>query len=398
MQTGADADGRPRRIGMKPGGAIGLRTALRLINVAAFLFSSMGAFFYLLPVYLHQMGSSPAQIGLVAGLMRVSSLVARPVAGRLLDRFGRRPVIGVGTGVSILAILSLFLFPQFGGFFLFMRILQGFGTSLVDSGLGAVVADLSPPTARAQVFAMYTVWLTLPGGIMPAVGEAIARHVGFLPLFGAAAFAMVAFFLVFRRLPETMRSSQEGSSSGWGLSGMAPPALLGVVLVGLVFGVSSVFVPVAPIAAKAGRVGLFFFAYFIGLIGVRLGGGLGLTWLSRPAVLPPAYGLMTLGLAILPFGDSAWLLFLVGLCCGAGHGSIVPVMYALLLSGVARERRGWVVSLQAAAFDTGAVLGTMGLGLVAEWTGYRGVFAVAAAAVAGGAVAAHLWGRRQRSR
>jgi MFS family permease len=383
---------------MKPGGAIGLRTGLRLINVAAFLFSSMGAFFYLLPVYLHQMGSSPAQIGLVAGLMRVSSLAARPVAGRLLDRFGRRPVISVGTGLNILAILSLFLFPQFDGIFLCMRIVQGFGTSLVDSGLGAVVADLSPPTARAQVFAMYTVWLTLPGAIMPAVGEAIARHVGFLPLFGAAALAMVAFFLVFRRLPETMRSSQEVSSSGWGLSGMAPPALLGVVLVGLVFGVSSVFVPVAPIAAKAGRVGLFFFAYFVGLIGVRLGGGLGLTWLSRPVVLPPAYALLILGLAILPLGDSAWLLFLVGLCCGAGHGSIIPVMYALLLSGVARERRGWVVSLQAAAFDTGVVLGTMGLGLVAEWTGYSGVFVVAAAAVAAGAVAAHFWGRRQRSR
>lgn len=383
---------------MKPAGPIGLRAGLRLVNIAAFLFSSTGALFLLLPVYLYQMGSSPAQIGLVAGLMRVSSLIARPVAGRLLDRFGRRPVIGVGTGVSILAILSLFLFPQFGGLFLFMRILQGIGMSLVDSGLGAVVADLSPPASRAQVFAMYTVWLTLPGGIMPAVGEAIARQVGFLPLFGAAALGMAGFFLVFRRLPETMRPRQEGSSSGWGLSGTAPPALLGVVLVGLVFGVSSVFVPVAPIAAKAGRVGLFFFAYFVGLIGVRLGGGLGLTWLSRPAVLPPAYGLMTLGLAILPFGDSAWLLFLMGLCCGAGHGSIIPVVYALLLSGVARERRGWVVSLMAAAFDTGVVLGTMGLGLVAEWTGYRGVFAVAAAAVAAGAVAGNFWGRRQRSR
>jgi len=115
---------------MKPGGAIGLRAGLRLVNVAAFLFSSTGALFLLLPVYLYQMGSSPAQIGLVAGLMRISSLIARPVAGRLLDRFGRRPVISMGTGVNILAILSLFLFPQLGGLFLFMRILQGIGMSL----------------------------------------------------------------------------------------------------------------------------------------------------------------------------------------------------------------------------------------------------------------------------
>ena len=391
----ANADRRSIRGGMKSGESIGVRASLRRINLAGFIFSSSGALFLLFPVYLYQIGSSPVEIGLVAGLMRISSLIARPVAGRLLDRFGRRPVIACGALLGIFAILSLFAFHTLSTIFLAMRILQGVSAALVDSGLGAVVADLSPPAARAQVFAMYTVWLTLPGGIMPAVGEVIARHVGFLPLFGAAALALALFLVVFRRLPETMRSTQEGPPSGWGLTAAAPTAFLGVVLVGLVFGVSSVFVPVAPIAAKAGRVGLFFFAYFMGLIGVRLGGGLGLTWLSRPAVITPAYGLMILGLALLPFGESAWLLFLVGLCCGAGHGSIIPVMYALVLSGIARARRGWAVALMAAAFDTGVILGTMGLGLVAEWTGYRGVFAVAAIAVAAGASVGHLWGRRQ---
>jgi hypothetical protein len=50
----------------------------------------------------------------------------------------------------------------------------------------------------------------------------------------------------------------------------------------------------------------------------------------------------------------------------------------------------------AAAFDTGMVAGTMGFGLVAEWTGYGGIFALAAATVAAGAVGGHLWGRRLR--
>ncbi len=383
---------------MKADEPLGVRDSLRRINLAGFIFSSSGAFFYLLPVYLFELGSSPAQIGLVAGLMRISSLVARPVAGRLLDRFGRRPAIVFGATLGIAAILSLFVFPTLSAMFLAMRILQGVSAAMVDSGLGAVVADLSPPGARAQVFAMYTVWLTLPGGIMPAVGEAIARHVGFLPLFAAAALALALFLAVFRRLAETMRSTQEGPPSGWGLTAAAPTALLGVVLVGLVFGVSSVFVPVAPIAAGAGRVGLFFFAYFLGLIGVRLGGGLGLTWLSQPAVLSPAFGLMTVGLGILTFGESPWSLFLVGLCCGAGHGSIIPVMYALVLSGIARARRGWAVALMAAAFDTGVILGTMGLGLVAEWAGYRGIFGVAAALVAAGACVGAIWGRRRFAR
>ncbi|MBI4737731.1 MAG: MFS transporter [candidate division NC10 bacterium] len=167
---------------MKPSGSHSLHDAFRKANAATFLFSTSGAFFLLLPVYLQQSGSSPAQIGLVAGLLRASSLLARPLAGRLLDRFGRRPVTAAGAGLAIVGVLSLFVFPRVGIPFLTMRILQGIGTSLVDSGLGATVADLSPPAARARVFSIYTAWMNLASALMPGAGEAIARHGGFFAL------------------------------------------------------------------------------------------------------------------------------------------------------------------------------------------------------------------------
>ena len=262
-----------------------LRGALRRMNGVAFLFSTTGALFLLLPVYLQQIGNTPAQIGFVVGLMRVSMLVARPVAGRLLDRFGRRPVITWGGVVAGIAILSLFLFPQVGWTFLTFRVIQGAATALVDSGLGTVVADLAPAAVRTRVFALYTVWLTLPGGIMPAVGEAVARRAGYLPLFGAAAVVLAAALITFRRLPETLPERSEHAPTSWSLGRTAPPVLVGGMMVGFVFGVSSVFVPVAPIAEAPGRIGAFFFAYFVGLFGMRLANGMGLAWLARPAIL-----------------------------------------------------------------------------------------------------------------
>jgi predicted MFS family arabinose efflux permease len=72
----------------------------------------------------------------------------------------------------------------------------------------------------------------------------------------------------------------------------------------------------------------------------------------------------------------------------------MPVLYALLLFGIPRVRRGWAVALLAAAFDLGNVLGATGLGLVAERLGYGGVFALAAGMVALGGLASHQWGRR----
>ena len=371
-----------------------LRAALRRTNGVAFLFSTTTALFLLLPVYLQQTGSSAAQIGLVAGLMRVSMLIARPVAGRLLDRFGRRPVIAAGGIVAIAAILSLFLFPTVGTLFLVLRVIQGAATALVDSGLGTIVADLAPPLLRTRVFALYTVWLTLPGGIMPAVGEAIARHAGFFPLFGAAALSLAAALLVFKRLPETMPTVPEHVAATWSLGRAGAPVLVGATIVGLVFGVASVFVPVAPIAEAPGRVGGFFFAYFVGLFGMRLASGIGVPWLARPPILVPAYAFMAVGLAILPLGNSILLLVAAGLACGMGHGTVVPILYSLLLFSVSKERRGWAVASLAAAFDAGMILGTLGLGAVAAWIGYHGIFWLSAGIVAAGASTSYLLGRR----
>jgi MFS family permease len=365
-----------------------------LTNAATFLFSSSNAFFLLFPVYLQRMGGSPAQIGLVAGLLRTGSLIARPVGGRLLDRLGRRRVIGVGALSALLGIVSLFVFPRIGVVFLLWRVVQGIGTSFIDSGLGAVVADLSPPGARAQVFAIYTVWISLASAIMPGVGEAIVRRAGFVPLFAASALALAVSYLLVLRLPETARPRTSQPESLRGILTESGPVLLGSLLVGWAFGTLSTFVPVARIAAAPGRVGLFFFAYSMGLVAVRLAGGLGMSRLAQPAMLLPAYGVLAAGLAALPLGRGGLRLVLVGLVCGAAHGVVMPVLYALLLFGMPRDRRGWGVALFAAAYDLGVVLATVVLGLVAEWIGYRGIFGVAAGAIILGAGAAHVWGQR----
>ena len=368
--------------------------ALRVTNAASFFFNSSSALFLLFPVYLQQLGGSPAQIGLVAGLLRAGSLVARPVGGQLLDRVGRRRVIGAGALLALGGVLSLFVFPRIGAVFFLCRVLQGMGTSLIDSGLGAVVADLSPPGARAQVFAIYTVWINLASALMPGLGEAIIRRAGFSPLFGVAALALAASFLLVLRLPETARPRVERPESSRGILIESGPLLLGSLLVGWAFGTLSTFVPVARIAAAPGRVGLFFFAYSAGLVVMRLAGGLGVSRLVQPAMLLPAYGVLAAGLAALPLGHGGLRLVLVGLACGAAHGVVMPVLYALLLIGMSRDRRGWGVALFAAAYDLGVVLSTVVLGAVAEWIGYRGIFGVAAAVMALGAGTAHVWGQR----
>ena len=378
--------------GMKTKGAGDLHAALRLTYLATFLFGTAGGLFLLLPLYLHQIGSSPAQIGFVVGLLRISSLVARPLGGHLLDRLGRRPAIGLGTGLLLLGILSFFVVPRIDPIFLLMRVLQGAGTALVDSGLGAVLADLAPPAARAQIFALFSLWITVPNAIMPAAGEALTRHAGFAPLFAVAALVVLASLLAVQRLPETRHPSPAPSVPVALLLRRAFPIVLGASIVGFVFGVISTFVPVADLAEAPGRVGLFFFAYFLGLIGMRVAGALGWSQISMPWILLPAYGAMAAALLILPFGHWLVLLVAVGLVCGAGHGSVIPVLYTVLLVSAPKDQRGMSVALLAAGFDFGVIAAAMGLGVIAEWVGYRGVFALGGLIVIGaGMLANRIW-------
>ncbi|HTX53939.1 MAG TPA: MFS transporter [Candidatus Baltobacteraceae bacterium] len=367
---------------------------MRVANGGTFLFNASNALFLLFPVYLQQMRASPTQIGLVAGLLRAGSLIARPLGGQLLDRFGRRKILWAGALCLLVGILSLFVFPRMGLAFFGFRLLQGAGTSLLDSGFGAVVADLSPPAARAQMFAIYTIWINVANAVMPAIGEAVVRRFGFVPLFGCAAALVIGCAYLIGRLPETARRRPAGPVALSGILASTGPLLLGGMLVGWTFGTLATFVPVTRIAAGPGRVGLFFFAYSGGLIAMRAAASAGLTPPVHPKILLPGYGVLAVGLALLPLGTSGLRLVLVGIGCGAAQGLIMPVIYALLLVGLPRDRRGWGVALMAAAYDLGVVVASVGLGLVAEGVGIRGIFLVAAVGVMLFAGIAQAWARR----
>src|SRR5262249_16733136 len=81
------------------------------------------------------------------------------------------------------------------------------------------------------------------------------------------------------------------------------------------------------------------------------------------------------------------MLVAAGIACGAGHGSLFPVLNGLAVARTPARLHGVVVSLYTAALDAGAVLGTPLCGAIARAAGYRLMFALMAAASAAGLAA-----------
>ena len=83
---------------------------LAVFAATALYFSVGGLSFPVLPRLVEQeLGGSKADIGLAFGVFAIGMLLVRPVAGWLLDRVGRRPVmLGGSLGVAVLQLLHVY--------------------------------------------------------------------------------------------------------------------------------------------------------------------------------------------------------------------------------------------------------------------------------------------------
>jgi MFS family permease len=178
--------------------------------------------FPLLPFLLADFSSDGRTIGLLAGSYAVAQFLATPLIGALSDRYGRRPVMALCVGGTVLG-LGLFaltvilpwqrLWPAASATGLPIALL--FVARLIDglSGgtaatAGAVLADISPPEQRARAFGLIGVAFGLGFILGPAIGGLLSRYSVALPLLLAVAFALVNLVVVLTVLPETHPADQ----------------------------------------------------------------------------------------------------------------------------------------------------------------------------------------------
>ena len=128
-----------------------------------------------LPLYVTQLGGNAMMSGLVIGIWGLAALVARVPVGKMIDRFGRKPLIVIGLLVLVVDF-GLLIFSQSLLVLILLRAFQGIGNGTQSTAVATLVADKLPPRQLSIGLGYFSISQTLPAAVGPAIGLLIVNH------------------------------------------------------------------------------------------------------------------------------------------------------------------------------------------------------------------------------
>ncbi len=365
------------------------RSLVTLFTAGLLFWCSLASLLPTLPLYVQSVGGTKQQIGFVMGAFAIGLLLSRPQLGKIADSRGRKQVLLLGVSVAALAPIG-YLLAQSVQLLLVLRAFHGISIAAFTTAYSALVTDLSPPGKRGELIGYMS--LTAPIGLAfgPAMGGFVQAGVGYHALFAmSAAFATIALFITtkivepnFAELTKSDSLSEDKKHQKYWQMLWNPrvriPALV-LLLVGLVFGTLSTFMPLFIQETKVNlNPGLFYSTAAIASFGLRLVTGRASDKYGRGLFISGGLICYAVSMLLLYFANSSGAFLIAALIEGTAGGTVMPMMVTLMSDRCEPQERGRLFSICIGGFDLGIALAGPTLGFVAEQVGYRNMFGLAA--------------------
>lgn len=188
---------------MRLGGQGGNHSMKRqLLIIMVLLITTFIGFAIIIPVFPEVV--SQFHMNLMLAVYSLMSFIMSPIWGRLSDRFGRRPMIMIGTIGFSVSFLLLGLGLHSLWLMYLSRVLGGLFSGAVTSCAVAYVADITSKEDRTKGMGLVGMSIGLGFIFGPAVGGILAVYGNEVPFFASSALALITFFFVVAMLPESL--------------------------------------------------------------------------------------------------------------------------------------------------------------------------------------------------
>ncbi len=339
----------------------------------------------ILPQYARSFDVGISAASMIVSVFAFMRLVFAPAGGALISRLGERPVYLIGLLVVALSTGAC-AFAQSYGQLLLYRGLGGIGSTMFTVSAMGLIVRLAPPTIRGRVSSAYSTAFLLGnigGPVMGSVLAGLGYRVPFLVYSVALLIAagVVAVFLsgaALRPPPGATPLPAMTMAQAWRDSAYRAALISGFANGWTNFGVRVALLPLFAAALPtlgAAMAGVSLTVFAVGnTLANNVSGRIVDVRGRRPLVLA-GLGVNGLAIAVIGWTTTIPLFLAASLVGGLGTGLLTPAQQASLADVVGSQRNGGrVLATFQMAQDSGAILGPVLAGLLADRIGYPAAF------------------------
>jgi MFS family permease len=282
--------------------------------------------------------------------------------------------------MTILPVLYLPFKGDLNGFYIsliFIRFLHGIGLAICFTSVFTYIADIIPKVRLNEGIGMFGVTGLIGMAVGPVIAEIAINKFGFVFFFTVACLLAAIGLLLQLPLPESYVPMSNDYRHSF-FSVLKKRRVFMVALLAFAFGfvlaASGNFV--APFAKEQGLVFIssYYISYSLAAVITRLVGGKLADRVGEEHVIPYATMITCAGILILIFLGGNMVLILSGLLSGCGHGFLFPCLNSVVIRNEPIGIRGKITGIFTGAIDAGAFVGSILLGYIGEWKGFKALF------------------------
>lgn len=341
------------------------------------------------PLYVLGAGGNQSDVGIIMGAFALASVLFRPWISQMVDQLGRKRCYTLGLFMMSVAPLSYLTLKgnvdQLYVPLMALRVFHGVGFAVCITAAFTYVADIIPKGRLNEGIGIFGVSGLIGSAIGPAMAEIIIRRFSFEMIFIAAAGAAFLGFLTHLPIPEIRRTPElrEESRSFLELFGRSRIMTSAVLSLLFGFGMAASNSFVSPFASEKSLtfISTYYVAYSTAAVLTRVFGARIADRFGEDRVIPYALALTGIGLISMILVTGSGFLATSGFMTGIGHGFLYPCLSALALRGEPMGVRGRITGIFTGSIDAGAFGGSVVLGYVGSWWGFRTLFVTAGAAL-----------------
>lgn len=354
---------------------------------AHFMFAGYTAMLTVIPPYVLFRHGTEWHLGIIVGAFGIVGLLIRPFGGQWIYAFGPKRVAVAGT--AIVAIGSLcYIFALSPWWLVPMRMLQGVGLALGPVATSTIVANLAPPTRRAEAMAYMGNAINASFLYSPFIASSILEYfgsntVGFAYAFVFSGLAAAIGMISGMRISASRIAFEKPATPTAAAVDKPPLVAKAAIFPTLVFltytfttAPTNTFLPLLAAQQKLGNPGLFYTVFSaISIVSMGAAGPIADRYGRSTVIIP---GLLSVAVAMFVLNGAFFqAMFLsAGFFAGLGFGLLQPGIQSLTVDRVPlRERSAGMATLQQ-AWDIGGSAGSFVVGPLATPIGIANVFGV----------------------